>query len=230
MRRDLGEAADVAHHDRLAEREGRVQDARLLGVAVRQDDEVGAAEVRRELGVVDEARARSARGPARAAASSRSASSGHAEGPARRSRARRPRPSGTPRAARRRPCRGGSGRRRGSPGPSTAASSRRQRRLVRQAGQVVEGAVGDDADALRGRRPASSRAARARAPRGRRPRPCGRVRGAGRAQRRRSSPPRGARRGRSAPAAGPAAAGGRRAPGPAATGSGRRRRRRRSVR
>ena len=55
MCRDLGEAADVAHQDRLAEGEGRVEHARLLGVAVRQHDQVGAAEQGRDLGVGDEA-------------------------------------------------------------------------------------------------------------------------------------------------------------------------------
>ena len=69
VRRDLGEAADVAHHDRLAERERRVQDARLLGVAVREHDEVGAAEVRGQLAVGDEAGHEAHRPGARAASS-----------------------------------------------------------------------------------------------------------------------------------------------------------------
>ena len=51
---DLGESPDVAHYDRLAERERGEQHPRLLGVAVRENDQVGAAEVGRELGVGNE--------------------------------------------------------------------------------------------------------------------------------------------------------------------------------
>ena len=53
---DLGEASDVGEDERLAEREGGEQDAGLVDLAVREDDEVGAAEERGDLGVVDEAR------------------------------------------------------------------------------------------------------------------------------------------------------------------------------
>ena len=41
---DLGEAADRAQHDRLAEGERDVEHARLLDLAVGQRDDVGAAE------------------------------------------------------------------------------------------------------------------------------------------------------------------------------------------
>ena len=53
--RHLGEAADRAHHQRLAEGEAGVEDAGMLGVEVGQRDDVGAAEDRRDLGLLDEA-------------------------------------------------------------------------------------------------------------------------------------------------------------------------------
>ena len=76
VRGDLGEAADGAQHHRLAEGEAGVEDAGVLGVAVGEDDEVGAAEDRRDLGVLDEAgdEADAARAPRRRAARSGSTS------------------------------------------------------------------------------------------------------------------------------------------------------------
>src|SRR6185437_12988274 len=52
---DLGEATYRTDHHRLAESEGGVEDARVLGVEVGQGDDVGGAEDRRDLGVLDEA-------------------------------------------------------------------------------------------------------------------------------------------------------------------------------
>ncbi len=53
---DLGEAANVAEQQRLAERERREQHARLVDLAVGQHHHVGAAEVRGQLVIADEAR------------------------------------------------------------------------------------------------------------------------------------------------------------------------------
>ena len=71
---DLGEAADVAEHQRLAEGEAGVEDARVLGVAVGEGEDVGGAEDRRDLGVLDEAGEEADAGAGAAAASSCSGS------------------------------------------------------------------------------------------------------------------------------------------------------------
>ena len=143
---DLGEAADGAQDQRLAEGEAGVEDAGVLGVAVGEDDDVGAAEDRRDLGVLDEAgeEADPARAPRRrAGAAARRPCAG-----CRRSRARRPRRA--------------EGLEQGVDALVGAQQAEeedhralgalqlgRQRLLLRQPGEVVEGAVGDDPDAAR---------------------------------------------------------------------------------
>ncbi len=197
---DLGEAADARQHERLAERERRVEHARLVDLAVGQHDDVGAAEVRRDLAVGDEAGDEAhpsrARGrPARAAASIgiRGIPTIHSSAPstcaerleqhvdplvrAQQAEAEdhRPldaRPARRAAARRRASARSGRTRRAGSPGSGRAAGRARPR------------------------------AARRRARSGRRRRPCGGRGGASR----RSGPGAaraGSRRARSEPAAGP---------------------------
>ena len=122
---DLGEAADVGEHHRLAEGQRRVEHARLVDPAVGQHHHVGAAEERRDLGVgheaVDEAdRAAGALAPPPSAA--RWASTA-----ARRSTARRPRIPRRPRISTSTPLYGRSTPNQRITGPSTAASSSRER-------------------------------------------------------------------------------------------------------
>ncbi len=114
-RGDLGEAADGAEQQRLAEGEAGVEDAGVLGVEVGEGEEVGAAEDRRDLGVLDEAgdeanAAAGRGGQARAAARPPS-------GGCRRSTAPPLAPGRKPRSGSRSPCTVGAGRRRGSPDP-----------------------------------------------------------------------------------------------------------------
>ena len=140
---DLGEAADGAQHHRLAEGEAGVEDAGVLGVEVGEGEDVGAAEDRRDLGVLDEAgdeadAARRAGGElaqrldvhARVADDPELGALDLAEGleqaldslvGAQQAEEEDHRALG-------------------------ALQLRRQRLLLRQAGEVVEGAVGDDAD------------------------------------------------------------------------------------
>ncbi len=112
---DLGEAADRARDDRLAEGERGVEHARLLDPAVREGDDVGAAKVG---GISGSVMKRSTNRTVPRAALGQPSQRGRGPCAAcRRSTARPRRPGRRPRAERRRPCRGGRGRSRGSPAP-----------------------------------------------------------------------------------------------------------------
>ncbi len=192
----------------------------MLGVAVGEDEDVGAPQYRRDLGVLDEAGEEADR-----AARPRGGRAQRLERPSagcRRSRARRPRCPRRPRAGCRAPCRGGAGRRRGSPGPR-ARRARAAAASRLEPGQVVEGAVMDHADPRRVEPDLG-------------PQALGAVLGVGDD---RVHPAEGAvgardlaaaraaaagRSARSSPGAAPAGSAARRARAPSATGSGRRRR------
>src|SRR3954451_17771869 len=51
---DLREAAHRAEYERATERQGRVEDARLLDVPIREDDQIGTAHEGRYLGIRNE--------------------------------------------------------------------------------------------------------------------------------------------------------------------------------
>ena len=131
-RGDLGEAADVAQQQRLAERQRGEQHARLVDLAVGQHDEVGAAEERRAARRRRRSAARSARPAARRARSGATSIRGiptiHSSAPSM--------PAPGLAAARRSPCRGAAGRRTARPGLDTAASSGGQRPCAGQRGEV----------------------------------------------------------------------------------------------
>ena len=147
-RGDLGEAADGAQDQRLAEGEAGVEDAGVLGVAVGQDDRsarrkiagISASSTKR---VRKRTRPGASRGEARAAAprSMRGLPTIQSSAP---SQARGRRAAGC-----RGPCRGAAGRRRGSPGPRRPRARPGSGRSSGRVGQVVEGAVGDHPHPLR---------------------------------------------------------------------------------
>ena len=151
----------LAGDDRLAEGERGVEDARLLGVAVRQGDEVGAAR-----------RSRAARRRGRSGETSRTRAPSAA---ARRSRSPMSTPSGRPTihssapstsrnasSSTSTPLYGRIRPKHRTTGPSEPCSSDGQRGGLGQAGQVVEGAVRDHVHPRRLDRPPRSATARPR--------------------------------------------------------------------
>ena len=221
-RGDLGEAPDGAEHQRLAEGEAGVEDAGVLGVEVGEDDDVGAAEDRRDLGVLDEA-------------GDEADPAGRLGGELAQRLDVHARVADDPELGALDPAEGLEqgvdplvGAQQAEEEDHRALGALqlgRQRLLLRQTGEVVEGAVGDDPDPGGVEPDLVAQAAGAVLGVGddgvhaREDAAGGGELAAARAAAAGCS-------GRSSPAAAAAAAGGRRGPGRSATGSGRRRRRR----
>ncbi len=140
---DLREAADSTEHEWLAEGEAGVEDPGVLGVAVGKDDEVGAAEDRRDLGVIDEAgdEADAARRLGGEATQRLDVHAGVADDPE-----LRPLQLAEGRQQRVESLVGAQQAEEEDHRALGALQLRRQRLLLGKVGQVVEGAVGDDTD------------------------------------------------------------------------------------